>query len=41
MSRELTAVVMPNGSIRLEWIDSDTKTDKSKQILQKGIIKWI
>ncbi len=39
MSQELTAVVMPNGTIQLEWIDSDTKTDKSKQILQKEIYK--
>lgn len=39
MNQELTAVLMPSGIIQLEWVDADTKIDKSKQILQKEIDK--
>ncbi|MCD5411506.1 MAG: SNF2-related protein [Thermodesulfovibrionales bacterium] len=43
MNRELTAALMPNGIMQLEWIDSDTKpdakADKGRQVLEKEIYR--
>ncbi|MBL7132208.1 MAG: DEAD/DEAH box helicase [Candidatus Omnitrophica bacterium] len=39
MSQELVTVVLPNGTIQLEWTDSQDKINKSTLILQEGIFK--
>ena len=39
MNKELIAVILPNGSIQLEWIDTKDKINQSSKILQKEIFK--
>ena len=37
MNRELNVVVMPNGSLHTEWIETKETIDKSARLLQKEI----
>ncbi len=39
MNQELDVVVMPNGSLQLEWTDTQDAVSKSSQLLQKEIYK--
>ncbi len=39
MDQELVAVILPNGTIQLEWVDPRDKISKSTRILQKEIYK--
>ncbi|MCK5215399.1 MAG: DEAD/DEAH box helicase [Candidatus Omnitrophica bacterium] len=39
MNKELIAVILPDGTIQLEWIDAQDKINKSTQILEKEILK--
>jgi hypothetical protein len=39
VNRLLEAVVMPTGSIRLEWEDTDERTDKSTELLQQEVFR--
>jgi len=39
MSRELRAVVMPIGAIRLEWAETDERLDKSTDMLQQELFR--
>ncbi len=39
MNRELQAVIMPVGSVRLEWVESRARFDKSRDILEREIFK--
>ncbi|NCO67010.1 MAG: ATP-dependent helicase [Nitrospirae bacterium CG_4_10_14_0_8_um_filter_41_23] len=39
MYQELNAVVMPNGSIQMEWIDAGEQISKSRHLLQQEIYR--
>ncbi len=39
MNKELDVVVMPNGSLQLEWTDTQDTVSKSSRLLQKEIYK--
>jgi superfamily II DNA or RNA helicase len=39
MNRELIVVVMPNGSLQLEWTDAEENINKSGKLLQEEIYK--
>ncbi len=39
MNQELNVVVMPNGSLQLEWADTQDSVNKSSQLLQEEIYK--
>ncbi|GMT48138.1 MAG: hypothetical protein IEMM0007_1704 [bacterium] len=39
MDQELVAVILPNGTIQLEWVDPQDKINKSTHILQREIFK--
>ena len=39
MDQELVVVILPNGTIQLEWVDSRDKINKSARILQKEIFR--
>jgi len=39
MNQELQAVIMPVGSIRLEWATAKGKIDKSRDLLQQEIFR--
>lgn len=39
MNKELDVVVMPNGSLQLEWTDTQDAVSKSSRLLQKEIYK--
>jgi len=39
MDQELNVVVMPNGSLQLEWTDTENDINKSNRLLQKEIYK--
>ncbi len=39
MNRELVVVVMPNGSLQLEWADAEGSINKSTKLLQEEIYK--
>jgi non-specific serine/threonine protein kinase len=39
MNQELIVVVMPNGSLQLEWTGTEEKINKSSRLLQKEIFK--
>ena len=39
MNRELNAVVMPNGSLQLEWTDTEDTVNKSCRLIQEEIYK--
>ncbi|MBW1675492.1 MAG: DEAD/DEAH box helicase [Deltaproteobacteria bacterium] len=39
MNRELIVVVMPNGSLQLEWTDAEENINKSTRLLQEEIYK--
>jgi len=39
MDQELVAVILPNGTIQLEWVDPQDKLNKSTRILQKEIFE--
>ncbi len=39
MNQELIVVVMPNGSLQLEWTDAQNATNKSTRLLQDEIFK--
>ncbi len=39
MNRELIVVVMPNGSLQLEWTDAEENINKSSRLLQEEISK--
>jgi non-specific serine/threonine protein kinase len=39
VNQDLQAVIMPVGSIRLEWADAEERTDKSRELLQREIFK--
>ncbi|MBC8459810.1 MAG: DEAD/DEAH box helicase [Deltaproteobacteria bacterium] len=40
MNQELNVVVMPNGSLQLEWTDTQKNRNKSSMLLQEEIYKW-
>lgn len=37
MNRELHAVIMPVGSVRLEWLETKERIDKSRELLEREI----
>jgi superfamily II DNA or RNA helicase len=39
MNRELSAVIMPGGNIRLEWSPSEERIPKSRQLLEQEIFR--
>ncbi len=39
MDQELNVVVMPNGSLQLEWMDAENNINKSNRLLQEEIYK--
>ena len=39
MYRELNAVILPNGSIQMEWADAGEKINRSQHLLQQEIFK--
>ncbi len=39
MNQELNVVVMPNGSLQLEWTDTEKNRNKSSMLLQENIYK--
>ncbi len=39
MSQELHAFIMPDGGIQLEWLSSEERIDKSRQLLEKEIFR--
>ncbi|HZV47673.1 MAG TPA: hypothetical protein VFG06_10060, partial [Thermodesulfovibrionales bacterium] len=39
MHQELNAVVMPNGSIQMEWTDAGERINRSQHLLQQEIFK--
>ncbi len=39
MNQELQAVIMPVGTVRLEWADTKDRIDKSRDLLQQEIFK--
>ena len=39
MNQELQAVVMPLGSVRLEWLETTGRIDKSRELLEQELFK--
>ena len=39
MDQELNVVIMPNGSLQLEWTDAQNATNKDSRLLQDEIYK--
>ena len=39
VNQDLRVVIMPVGSIRLEWADAEDRIDKSRDLLQREIFK--